>query len=141
MGPYGGTEEGQPAEFVLQRVGGTAPVDVELAVSQEGDFLASPQSTTITKLIPRGAMEATLQVETEDDSTVEANGSVTVTLKPRNVSESLFSYTVGDPDEATVLMRDNDRILSHRRRRGGRGRRFDDLHPHAVVVCGGPGQC
>ena len=112
VGPYGGTEEGQPAEFVLQRVGGTAPVDVELAVSQEGDFLASPQSTTITKIIPRGAMEATLQVETEDDSTVEANGSVTVTLKPRNVSESLFSYTVGDPDEATVLMRDNDRILS-----------------------------
>ena len=112
VGPYGGTEEGQPAEFVLQRVGGTAPVDVELAVSQEGDFLASPQSTTITKLIPRGAMEATLQVETEDDSTVEANGSVTATLKPRNVSESLFSYTVGDPDEATVLMRDNDRILS-----------------------------
>ena len=111
QGPHGGTEEGQPAEFLLQRVGGTAPINVELAVSQEGDFLASPQTTTITKLIPLGAMEATLQIRTEDDSTVEDNGSVTVTLKPRNVSESL-SYTVGEPDEATVNMRDNDRTLS-----------------------------
>ena len=111
QGPYGGTEEGQPAEFLLQRVGGTAPINVELAVSQEGDFLASPQTTTITKVIPLGAMEATLQVPTEDDSTVEANGSVTVTLKPRNVVESP-SYTVGEPDEATVNMRDNDRTLS-----------------------------
>ena len=109
---YGGTEEGQPAEFILQRVGGTAPIDVELAVSQEGDFLASPQTTTITQLIPDGAMEATLQVPTEDDSAVEANGSVTLTLKPRDASESLSSYTVGDPDGATVRMRDNDRTLS-----------------------------
>ena len=137
---YGGTEEGQPAEFILQRVGGTAPIDVELAVSQEGDFLASPQTTTITQLIPDGAMEATLQVPTEDDSAVEANGSVTLTLKPRDASESLSSYTVGDPDEATVNMRDNDRTLSISDARGGRGRRLDDLHPHPVGGGGGPGQ-
>ena len=112
MSTYGGTEEGDPAEFILHRVGGTAEINVELTVSQEGDFLTSTQSTTITKSIPLGAMETTLQVPTEDDSTVEANGSVTVTLKPGNASDNLSSYTVGDPDDATVQMRDNDRTLS-----------------------------
>ena len=57
-------------------------------------------------------METTLQVPTQDDSTVEANGSVTVTLKPHDASDNLSSYTVGDPDDATVQMRDNDRTLS-----------------------------
>ena len=112
MSTYGGTEEGDPAEFILHRVGGTAEINVELTLSQEGDFLTSTQSTTITKSIPLGAMETTLQVPTEDDSTVEANGSVTVTLKPHNASDNLSSYTVGDPDDATVQMRDNDRTLS-----------------------------
>ena len=63
-------------------------------------------------------METTLQVPTEDDSTVEANGSVTVTLKPGNASDNLSSYTVGDPDDATVQMRDNDLTLSIQRCRG-----------------------
>ena len=112
MSTYGGTEEGDPAEFILHRVGGTAEINVELTLSQEGDFLTSTQSTTITKSIPLGAMETTLQVPTEDDSTVEANGSVTVTLKPHDASDNLSSYTVGDPDDATVQMRDNDRTLS-----------------------------
>ena len=105
-GPYGGTEEGQPAEFILQRVGGTGAIYVELEISQQGDFLWSLQDATIRPQIPAGVNEVTVEITTIDDSAVESNGSVTATIKPR------YYYSPGKPDTATVNMRDNDRILS-----------------------------
>ena len=107
LGPYGGTEEGKPAEFILQRVGGTGAIYVDLEISQEGEFLWSLQPTTIRPQIPAGVNEVTVAIDTIDDNTVEANGSVTATVKATR-----DYYSPGKPDEATVNMRDNDRILS-----------------------------
>ena len=107
VGPYGGTEEGKPAEFILQRVGSTGAIYVDLEISQEGEFLWSLQPTTISPQIPAGVNEVTVAIDTIDDSTVEANGSVTATVKATR-----DYYSPGKPDAATVSMRDNDRILS-----------------------------
>ena len=106
QGPYGGTEEGQPAEFILQRVNGTSGIYVDLEISQQGAFLWSSQPTTITSYIPAGVNELTVEITTINDSTVEANGSVTATVQPGS------SYSPGKPDTATVNIRDNDLILS-----------------------------
>ena len=107
LGPYGGTEEGKPAEFILQRVGSTGAIYVDLEISQEGEFLWSLQPTTISQQIPAGVNEVTVAIDTIDDNAVEANGSVTATVKATR-----DYYLPGKPDAATVNMRDNDRILS-----------------------------
>ena len=107
VGPYGGTEEGKPAEFILQRVGSTGAIYVDLEISQEGEFLWPLQPTTIRPQIPAGVNELTVAIDTIDDNTVEANGSVTATVKATR-----DYYLPGKPDAATVNMRDNDRILS-----------------------------
>ena len=107
LGPYGGTEEGKPAEFILQRVGSTGAIYVDLEISQEGEFLWSLQPTTISQQIPAGVNEVTVAINTIDDNAVEANGSVTATVKATR-----DYYSPGKPDAATVNMRDNDRILS-----------------------------
>ena len=105
--PYGGTEEGQPAKFLLQRVGGTGAIYVDLEISQEGEFLWSLQPTKISPQIPAGVNELAVEIRTIDDSVVEANGSVTATVKATR-----DYYSPGNPDAATVNMRDNDRTLS-----------------------------
>ena len=107
QGPYGGTEEGQPAEFVLQRAGGSEALQVTLNIGLEGDFTAFTSSSFPTNVtIPAGKTEFLLQIMTIDDDKVEANGSVTATVQPGN------GYSPGIPDTARVIVRDNDRTLS-----------------------------
>ena len=104
--PYGGTEEGESAVFILQRVNGTLGIFVDIEISQQGEFLWNLQPSPVTKEIPAGVNELRVEITTIDDSTVEANGSVTATVQPGG------GYSPGKPDTATVNIRDNDRTLS-----------------------------
>ena len=104
--PYGGTEEGESAVFILQRVNGTLGIFVDMEISQQGEFLWNLQPSPVTKEIPAGVNELRVEITTIDDSTVEANGSVTATVQPGG------GYSPGKPDTATVNIRDNDRTLS-----------------------------
>ena len=104
--PYGGTEEGQPAVFILQRVNGTSGIYVVLEISEQGTFLWKLLSTPVTAYIPAGVTELRVEIPTWDDETVEANGSVTATVQPGG------RYSPGIPDTATVNIRDNDRTIS-----------------------------
>ena len=63
QGPRGGTEEGQPAKFILQRVGGTGAIYVDLEISQEGEFLWSLQPTKISPQIPAGVNELAVEID------------------------------------------------------------------------------
>ena len=114
--PYGGTEEGQPAEFILQRVNGTSGINVDLKISQQGAFLSPSQPATVNAYIPAGVTELTVEIATINDSTVEANGSVTATLLLGG------GYSPGIPDTATVNIRDNDRTISIADAEEGEGR-------------------
>jgi hypothetical protein len=60
------------------------------------------QSLSGTVNIPAGAASATVTVTPIDDTTVEDNETVILTLSPKS------GYTVGSPDSATVTIADND---------------------------------
>ena len=94
--------EGTAATFTL--TANPAPTDaltVSLSVSDGiGNFLGS--SPPATAMFTANSGTATLTVPTVDDSTDEADGSVTVTLS------SSTAYTLGSPAIAFVTVNDND---------------------------------
>src|SRR5204862_3956404 len=66
--------------------------------SNGGDYQQLPTSVTI----PAGSSTATLTVTPIDDSTVEGNETVVLTLSAN------AAYTVGSPNSATITIADND---------------------------------
>ncbi len=96
-------QEGTAASFTVNasRAPG-ANLDVNLAVSQSGDFVASSDRGTKTVRINANATSATYSVPTVNDNVDESNGSVTVAVSQGN------NYTVGSSSSATVTVTDND---------------------------------
>ena len=96
--------EGDDAEFTLTRTGGdlAAALDVELAVSEDGDVVAAGDEGTKTARFDAGARTATLAVPTEDDSTQESASDVEAALVDG------ADYDLGTPSEAVVRVTDDD---------------------------------
>ncbi len=97
-----GITEGGTATFtVTASPQPTSPLSVSLSVSQSGDYAASGTTGSKSVTIPTSG-SATYSVATVDDSTDEADGSVTVSLSNGQ------GYTVGSSSSATVSVSDND---------------------------------
>ena len=79
-----------------------ANLDVTVAVTQSGDFVASSNRGVKTVTIDANATSKTYTVPTVNDMVDEANGSVTVTVNNGQ------GYTVGSTAAATVTVNDND---------------------------------
>ena len=80
------------------------PLTVNLAVTQEGDYILGEAPTSVT--IPAGQRYALLVIHTDDDSVAEPDGTITVTL------ETGSNYAVGEPGSSVVNLLDNDSTVS-----------------------------
>ena len=101
----GAVTEGGNAVFTVSASSSpAAALTVTLTVADDGssDFLASSDEGEKTVTIASGQTSATLTVPTQNDSTDEADGSVTATVA------GATGYTVGSPATATVAVSDND---------------------------------
>ncbi len=96
----GGTEGSNVTFTVTANPAPTADLAVSATVATVGDYGVTAGSRTVT--IAGGATSATLTLPTTDDSTDEADGSVTLTLNPGN------GYTVGQLSSETAQVQDDD---------------------------------
>ena len=98
------TEGGDAVFTVSASPAPAANLTVSLTVADDGtsDFLAPSDEGTRTVTIAGGQSSATLTLTTEDDSTDEADGSVSATVAGGS------GYTVGSPSTGTVAVSDND---------------------------------
>ena len=127
---HGNVEEGEPATFdFLRRPAGydgsspdgfyDSPLTLNLTLTESGDFIEealenyagvrveyTPGSNTATVTIPPTHVYFFAQFSTEDDEEVEANGSIKLALAEGP------GYTIGEDNEATVNVRDNDLGIS-----------------------------
>ena len=94
--------EGTPARFTVSADRApAADLAVNLAVSGGAGMLSGAPPASVT--IPAGAGAAALTLATEDDTTVEDDATVTVSLQPGT------GYEVGVPGSAGVRVVDDDR--------------------------------
>ena len=127
---HGDVEEGEPATFNFRRQPpgdegstpdgfGDSPLTLNLDLTETGDFIAEALenaygvsidyvsgSSAATVTIPASHLYLSVQFSTEDDAQIEANGSIKIEI------EEGAGYTIGDDDEATVNVRDNDLGIS-----------------------------
>ena len=97
--------EGTDASFTVNANPAPATnLDVTVAVTQSGDFVASSNRGSKTVTINANATSKTYTVPTVNDVVDEANGSVTVTVN------SGQGYTVGSTAAATVTVNDDDQV-------------------------------
>ena len=96
----GGTEGSNVTFTVSASPAPTANLAVSVTVATSGDYGVTAGSRTVT--IAGDATSKTLTLPTTDDSTDEANGSVTLTLNPGN------GYTVGSASSETAQVQDDD---------------------------------
>ena len=115
-------EEGTAAIFTLHRHGGkpgnlAKTLTVNVAVTQEGDYISGATPTTVT--FAANSATAILTVETDNDAVDEMDGSITATLLPQSAgcSDDRFCYATGEyegtPWEITTVttaVTDNDYI-------------------------------
>ena len=95
--------EGVGASFTVNaNPAPAANLDVTVAVTQSGDFVASSNRGAKTVTIAANATSKVYTVPTENDMVDEANGSVTVTVNNGQ------GYTVGSTAAATVTVNDDD---------------------------------
>jgi subtilisin family serine protease len=97
------SEAGEPGAFTVGRSGETgSPLTVNYTLGgtaqNGGDYETLPGSVTI----PAGVSSANVIITPIDDSTVEGNETVILTLSAN------AAYTVGSPGNATVTITDND---------------------------------
>ena len=93
--------EGTDASFTVSASpSASGSITVNYTVTQSGAFVASGELSSQTETLSGGT--ATITVPTVGDTTVEADGSVTVTLT------SGTGYTLGSPKTATVTVNDDD---------------------------------
>ena len=96
----GSVVEGSQVSFTLTaNPPPAAPLEVGVSWSDSGSFLTGSLPQTVT--IPTSGMTA-LSAATEDDTNVESNGTVTVTV------QSGSDYTIGTADSASITVTDND---------------------------------
>ena len=101
VGAVESVTEGQEARFTVRRSGDHAkPLSVGLAVSQEGDYIAGVVPRTVR--FAADAATAELTVATEDDTTDEADGSISVAITEG------ADYESGEPSSAQVYVNDDD---------------------------------
>ena len=77
-------------------------VNVTVEEASGSDFVAATDEGNKTRTIAGGSTFAVVTVPTQNDTTHESNGSVTVTVK------SGTGYTVGSPSSATRTVNDDD---------------------------------
>ena len=93
--------EGTDASFTVSASpSASGSITVNYTVTQSGAFVASGELSSQTETLSGGT--ATITVPTVGDTTVESDGSVTVTLT------SGTGYTLGSPKTATVTVNDDD---------------------------------
>ena len=128
---HGNVEEGEPATFDFRRQPagggpvsehdgfGASPLTLNLNLTETGDFIRealenyagvkieyTPGSNTATVTIPATHLYFFAQFSTDDDGQTEDNGSITLALAEGP------GYTIGEDNEATVNVRDNDLSIS-----------------------------
>ena len=92
--------EGSAVPFRVMRAGSTADaLVVDLSVSESGAMVSDPPESVT---LEAGARQGTVTVPTSDDSVVESESTVIVTLA------SGSGYEVGDPSLAAATVADND---------------------------------
>ncbi len=96
----GGTEGSNVTFTVSANPAPTANLAVSATVATSGDYGVTAGSRTVT--IAGGTSSKTLTLPTTDDSTDEADGSVTLTLNGGS------GYTVGQVSSETVQVQDDD---------------------------------
>ncbi len=96
----GGTEGSNVTFTVTASPAPTANLDVSLAITTSGDYGVNAGAQTVT--ITGGTSSATLTLATTDDSTDEADGSVTATLA------SGSGYAIGQLSSQTAQVADDD---------------------------------
>ncbi|MEW6302831.1 MAG: S8 family serine peptidase [Verrucomicrobiota bacterium] len=97
------SEEGDAGAFTINRTGSaTSPLTVNYAVSGTAGNGTDCQSLPGTVTIPAGAASAVITVTPMDDTAVEGDETVVLTLSAD------AGYTVGAPSNATVVITDND---------------------------------
>ena len=99
-GASGGTEGSNVTFTVSVNPAPTADLAVSVTVATAGDYGVTAGSRTVT--IAGGTSSKTLTLPTTDDSTDEADGSVTLTVNPGN------GYTVGQLSSETAQIQDDD---------------------------------
>ena len=105
-GPSGRPAEGTALAFTLTRTGETtAALPVTVAVSETVAMLTATPPTTVT--FPIDAASVALSVPTVDDTVVEADSTMTVTVQ----TPTPATYEVGVPQAASVTVRDNDTAI------------------------------
>ena len=93
--------EGESAAFTVTRTGEvTAPLTVVLSAEETGSMTGEAPTSSV--LFEAGETSRTLNVQTVDDSVVEAASTITVTLLARD------GYAVGVPSKASAVVEDND---------------------------------
>ncbi len=128
---HGNVEEGEPATFNFRRQPagggpvsehdgfGASPLTLNLNLTETGDFIRealrnyagvkieyTPGSNTATVTIPATHLYFFAAFSTDDDGQTEDNGSITLALAEGP------GYTIGEDNEATVNVRDNDLSIS-----------------------------
>ena len=100
----GQVSEGNDAEFTLSADFAPArDLTVALGVAEEGHVAAAGQTGNRQVILKSGEAQATLAVETDDDTTTEAAGAISATLAAGT------GYAVGaDSDRARVVVVDDD---------------------------------
>ena len=96
-------EEGNPAAFVFasETVAPMNDLSINISVEQDGNFLSNSEPSTYT--LPSGQFQKTMNLTTTDDTTLESNGAITVTLLPGS------NYEISDLENtAIVRVNDND---------------------------------
>ncbi len=93
-----GITEGSTATFtIIANPVPSSPITVNIGLVETGDFGASGPATVAVS-----SANSSYTVSTSGDLVDEANGSVTVTVKPGS------GYTVGTPSSGTVTIADDD---------------------------------
>ena len=119
----GAVDEGEAARFTVRRYGGSDSQKAlekrfQLRVEQEGDHLAAEDLGERTLTVPANVSEATLSINTIDDSVDNPDGAVRVTILPGMATgETRDSYEISDGAStlndglahvSSVTIRDNE---------------------------------
>ena len=127
--------EGDSITFTLHRYGSTfntrtRPLTVQVQVTQNGQFISGATPTTVTFADggnvpdssgnpPEGELTATVTVQTTNDQTDEADGTITFTILPPTADATADNFTVYEPEPdqrgiwssvATVQVIDDDEV-------------------------------
>ncbi len=111
------TEGGEATFTVTLTPVPTASVDVNLTITDTGDYLVNGEGGAKTVSMTTGT--ATYTVRTDDDSTDEANGAVIATLTEYTGTGTGYTVASAPGNTASVTVNDNDATPPEARITGG----------------------